>query len=147
MISLFGGDDIGKNIYTEKFKDIKLKKFNSIIPNKHILDRQDLKINLMSNAIEAFRFDFTNNNNFPPENKKIETVTIKKGKSYGIIQWIKLEMDNGLKYENHPANLTKASSWQKVLYVFDEPIELSIGQKVVIAAKHERNIVWFFLEK
>jgi type II protein arginine methyltransferase len=147
MISLFGGDDIGKNIYTEKFENIKLKKFNSIIAKKHILHRQDLKIDLMSNAFEAFRFDFINKNNFPPENKKIEIAAIKKGRSYGIIQWIKLEMGNGLKHENHPTNLTKASGWQKVLYVFDDPIELSIGQNIVITAKHERNIVWFFLEK
>ena len=147
MISLFGGDDIGKNIYTEKFENIKLKKFNSIIPKKHILHRQDLKIDLMSNAFEAFRFDFVNKNNFPPEKKKIEIEAIKKGRSYGIIQWIKLEMGNDLKHENYPANLTKASSWQNVLYVFDDPIELYIGQKVIITAKHERNIVWFFLEE
>ena len=37
MISLFGGDDIAKNIYTEKFENIKLKKFNSIIPRKQYL--------------------------------------------------------------------------------------------------------------
>ena len=147
MISLFGGDDIGKNIYTEKFENIKLKKFNSIIAKKHILHRQDLKIDLMSNAFEAFRFDFVNKNDFPPENKKIEIEATKKGRSYGIIQWIKLEMGNGLNHENHPSNLTKASGWQRILYVFDDPIELSIGQKVVITAKHERNIVWFFLEK
>jgi len=147
MISLFGGDDIGKNIYTEKFENIKLKKFNSIIPKKYMLFREDLEINLMTNVFEAFRFDFTNNNNFPPENKKIEIETIKKGRSYGIIQWIKLGMDNGLKYENNPANLTKATSWPKFLYVFDEPIELSIGQKVVITAKHNRDAVYFFLEK
>mgnify|MGYP001132347047 FL=1 len=147
MISLFGGDDIGKNIYTEKFENIKLKKFNSIIAKKYILHRQDLKINLMSNTFEAFRFDFVNKNNFPPENKKIEIETTKKGRSYGIIQWIKMEMGDGLKHENHPSNLTNASGWQKILYVFDDPIELSIGQKITIAAKHERNIVWFFLEK
>lgn len=147
MISLFGGDDIGKNIYTEKFENIKLKKFNSIIAKKHILYREDLKIDLMSNAFEAFRFDFVNKNDFPPENKKIEIEATKKGRSYGIIQWIKLEMGNGLNHENHPENLTKASAWQRILYIFDDPIELSIGQKVVITAKHERNIVWFFLEK
>ena len=147
MISLFGGDDIGKNIYTEKFENIKLKKFNTIIPKKHNLHRQDLKIDLMSNAFEAFRFDFVNKNDFPPENKKIEIEATKKGRSYGIIQWIKLEMGNGLNHENHPANLTKASGWQRILYVFDDPIELSIGQKITIAAKHERNIVWFFLEE
>jgi len=147
MISLFGGDDIGKNIYTEKFKNIKLKKFNSIIAKKHILHRQDLKIDLMSKAFEAFRFDFVNNNSFLPENKKIEIEAIKKGRSYGIIQWIKLEMSSGLNHENHPESVTKASGWQKVLYLFDEPIELTIGQKLFIRAKHERNIVWFFLDK
>tara|TARA_B100001123_G_scaffold304626_1_gene340182 strand:- start:514 stop:1860 length:1347 start_codon:yes stop_codon:yes gene_type:complete len=147
MISLFGGDDIGKNIYTEKFENIKLKEFNSIIAKKHILQRQDLKIDLMSKAFEAFRFDFVNNNSFPPENKRIEIEAIKKGRSYGIIQWIKLEMGDGLNHENHPEKSTKASGWQKILYLFDAPIELSIGQKLFINAKHERNIVWFFLEK
>jgi len=147
MIALFGGEDIGKNIYTEEFENIKLKKFNSIVAKKYILHRQDLKINLMSSTFEAFRFDFVNKNNFPPENKKIEIEATKKGRSYGIIQWIKMEMGDGLKHENHPSNLTSASGWQKILYVFDDPIELSIGQKITIAAKHERNIVWFFLEK
>ena len=126
MISLFGGDDIAKNIYTEKFENIKLKKFNSIIPRKQFWHRPDLKIDLMSNVVEAFRFDFVNRNNFSSENKKIGIEAIKKGRCYGIIQWIKLEMDNGLKYENHPANLTKASGWQNIFYLFDDPIQLSI---------------------
>ena len=56
-------------------------------------------------------------------------------------------MSDGLKHENHPSNLTNASTWQKILYLFDNPIELVIGQKVTIVAKHERNIVWFFLDK
>ena len=98
----------------------------------------------MSNAVEAFYFDFVNKNNFPSENKKIEIEATKKGKSYGIIQWIKLEMGNDLKYENHPENLTKASGWQNVFYLFKDPIELSIGQKITITAKHNKNIVWFF---
>ena len=73
----------------------------------------------MSNAVEAFHFDFVNKNNFPPENKKIEIEVIKKGKSFGIVQWIKLGMDNGLKHENHPSNLTTISGWQNILYVFE----------------------------
>ena len=145
MISLFGGNDIAKNIYTEKFENIKLKKFNSIIPRKQFWHRPDLKRDLMSNVVEAFRFDFVNNNNFPSEEKKIEIEATKKGRSYGIIQWIKLEMENGLKYENHPANLKNTSGWQNVFYLFDEPMELSIGQKVAITGKHDRNIVWFFI--
>ena len=54
-------------------------------------------------------------------------------------------MENGLKYENYPANLKKTSGWQNVFYLFDDPMELSIGQKVAITGKHDRNIVWFFI--
>ena len=147
MIALFGGEDIGKNIYAEKFENIKLSKFNSIVSKKHVLQRQDLKVDLMSKTFEAFRFDFVNKNNFLPENKKIEIKATKEGRSYGIIQWIKMGMNDGLKHENHPSNLTNASGWQKILYLFDDPIELVIGQKVTIIGKHERNIVWFFLDK
>ena len=39
-----------------------------------------------------------------------------------------------LAIENHPSNLANVSGWPKILYVFDDPIELSIGQKVVITA-------------
>ena len=79
---------------------------------------KDLKINLMSNTFEAFRFDFVHKSNFSSENKKIEITATKKGRSYGIIQWIKIEMGDGLKHENHPSNLTSASGWQKILYLF-----------------------------
>ena len=100
----------------------------------------------MSKTFEAFRFDFVDKNNFSPENKKIEINATKAGRSYGIIQWIKMGMRDGLKHENHPSKLTSTSTWQKILYLFDDPIELSIGQKITIIAKHERNIVWFFLD-
>ena len=56
-------------------------------------------------------------------------------------------MNSGLNHENHPNNFSKASGWQKVLYIFDNPIQVSKGQKLNITAKHERNIVWFFLSK
>ena len=147
MISLFGGEDIGKNIYTENFEKIKLKKFNSIIPRKHVVHREDLKIDLLSNPLEAFRFDFVNKNTFLFESKKIEIETIKKGKCYGVIQWVKMEMNNGLKYENNPEKLTNASAWQRILYNFESPVELSSNQKLIIEGKHDRNLVWFFLDK
>ena len=42
---------------------------------------------------------------------------------------------------------TNASGWQRILYNFESPIELSPGQKLVIEGKHDKNLVWFFLDK
>ena len=147
MISLFGGDEIGKYIYTESFEHINLKNFNSIIPKKHYLHRQDLKILFMSKSIEAFHFDFVQEDSFPKETKKVSIQAIQNGKCHGIIQWIKFGMKSGISYENNPSKLKKSSGWQQVLYLFDAPIELKVGQKVSIVCKHDRNTPWFFLDK
>ena len=101
----------------------------------------------MSKPIEVFHFDFVEKQNFPREDKKILIEAIQSGKCYGVIQWIKLGMKNGLSYENDPSKLTSATSWQQVLYLFEEPIELKTGQKVSIVCKHDRNTPWFFLDK
>ena len=147
MISLFGGDEIGKYIYTENFENINLKNFNSIIPKKHYLYRQDLKILFISKAFKAFHVDFVQQDSFPKETKKISIEVIQNGKCYGIIQWIKFGIKNGISYENNLSKSKQSSGWQQVLYLFEEPIELNVGQKVSIVCKHDRNTPWFFLDK
>ena len=147
MISLFGGDEIGKYIYTENFENINLKNFNSIIPKKHYLYRQDLNILFMSKALEVFHFNFVQQNSFPKESKKVSIEVTQNGKCYGIIQWIRLGIKNGISYENNFSKLKKPSGWQQVLYLFDGPIELKVGQKVSVVCKHDRNTPWFFLDK
>ena len=81
------------------------------------------------------------------ESKKIEIESIGKGKCYGIIQWIKFGIKNGISYENNLSKSKQSSGWQQVLYLFEEPIELKVGQKVSIVCKHDRNTPWFFLDK
>jgi len=147
MIALFGGDEIGKNVYAEKYQNIKFKKFNKIVQRKHFLSRQDLKIIYMSQPVEAFHFDFIKTKYFNKENKKIEIEVTNNGKCYGVIQWIKLGMQDGLKFENNPRIKNIAVGWQPVLYLFDEPIELKIGKKVSLICKHDRDKPWFFLDK
>ena len=147
MIALFGGDEIGKNVYAEEYKNIKFKKFNKIIQRKRFLSRQDLKIIYMSQPVEAFHFDFIKTKYFNKENKKIEIQATNNGKCYGVIQWIKLGMKDGLKFENDPLIKNIAVAWEPVLYLFDEPIELKIGKKVSLICKHDRDKPWFFLDK
>ena len=87
------GEDINKPaniLVSEIFSSSLLSE--GVIPSledaKQRLISKTLEIDLMTNALEAFRFDFVNKNNFPSESKKIEIEAIKKGRSYGIIQWI-----------------------------------------------------------
>ena len=101
----------------------------------------------MSQPVEAFHFDFITTKYFNKENKKIEIKATNNGKCYGVIQWIKLGMQDGLKFENNPLIKNIAVAWEPVLYLFDEPIELKIGKKISLICKHDRDKPWFFLDK
>ena len=145
MIALVTGDELGKNLHVGESFGFDLRDFNAIHPKKRPLYREDLAPVLMSDAIEAFRFDFCRDATFPAERKVIEITTGKSGLCYGVIQWIRIELGQGVYFENHPARRRPVSNWQHTIYGFDEPIHLQEGCVVSIAAMHDRSRPWFEL--
>ncbi len=145
MVALVSGDDLGRNLYVGESFGFDLRDFNAIHPKKRPLYREDLAPVLMSDDIEAFRFDFSRQSTFPAERKMLEIATRKGGLCYGVIQWIRVELGNGVRFENHPSRPRPVSNWQHTIYGFDEPIRLEQGSVVSIAAMHDRSRPWFEL--
>lgn len=145
MIALVTGDDLGKNLHVEESFGFDLRAFNAIHPKRRPLYREDLAPVLMSDDIEAFRFDFRRESRFPAESKVIEITTRKAGLCYGVIQWIRIELGEGVRFENHPSRRRPVSNWQHTIYGFDEPIRLNEGSVVPVAALHDRSRPWFEL--
>ena len=145
MIAQVGGEEIGKNLHVEQAFGFDLREFNSIHPKKRPLYREDLQPLLMSGDVEAFRFDFQNDSTFPAEKKRIDMAASKAGRCYGVIQWIRIELGEGARFENHPSERRPVSNWQHTIYGFDEPLQLNEGAVVTIAAMHDRSRPWFTL--
>jgi tetratricopeptide (TPR) repeat protein len=143
MIALVGGDEVGKNLHVDESFGFDLRDFNAINPRRRPLYRGDLALVLMSNDIEAFRFDFCQQSRFPPEKKSLEISAIKEGRCYGIIQWIRLEFGQGVHFENHPSQRRPISNWEHTVYGFDEPVYLNKGSVVSVVAMHDRSRPWF----
>ena len=147
QFALFGGDDIEKNIRVDEVYGFDVRKFNAIVPRKQYISRNDLNIELLSDAGCAFSFDFAGTDRFPlSDRRSIEVAVRRAGRCCGIIQWIRLEMDDTVVFENHPAVRNPSSSWQHCAYVFPSPIDVLPGQVAVIAAAHNRNTPWFFFQ-
>ncbi|MFH1216980.1 MAG: protein arginine N-methyltransferase [Pseudomonadota bacterium] len=147
QFALFGGVDIEKNIRVDQVYGFDLSKFNGIVPRKHYISRNDLNIELLTDDTCAFFFDFVETDRFPlSERTSIEVPVRKPGRCCGIIQWIRVEMDDTVVFENHPSIKNPASSWQHCAYVFPSTIDVLPGQVAVISAAHNRNTPWFFLE-
>jgi tetratricopeptide (TPR) repeat protein len=145
MIALVGGDAVGKHLFVTESCGFDLREFNAIHPRKRPLYREDLAPILLSDDVEAFRFDFANQSAFPPEEKRIRIRTSKAGLCYGVIQWIRVELAAGIHFENHPSRRSAVSNWQHTVYGFDRPIEYDAGAVVSIRAMHDRSRPWFEL--
>ena len=146
MISLFGGDCIGENIIVDDVCGFNLRDFNSITSKRRALSANDYEVELLTDDVEAFCFDFNKFYYFVPEQKIIKVPIRKVGRCYGIIQWNRMKMDDTINFENHPSVKAAASGWQHMLYVFDEPINVEPNQIAVVSAGHTRDVPWFGLE-
>lgn len=146
MIGLFTGDDIRRNLVVDDSFGFNLQHFNSIISKKRMIARNDLKIELLSDGIAAFDFDFEGEDSFPAQSKILHVPIKTAGRCYGIVQWMRLDMAKGkdIVFENHPSQTSKVSNWQQCAYLFDEPIDVVAGQLVAIKAMHNRVVPWFY---
>jgi len=143
MIALVGGDALGRNVHVADSFGFDLGAFNAIQPRKRPLYREDLAPELLSEAAEAFRFDFAGRSSFPPEKKRIRLKATAPGTCYGVLQWIRIELAPGVVFENHPSVRSDVSNWQHTVYVFEEPVQLASGTQLEIAASHDRTRPWF----
>jgi len=149
MIGLFTGDGIRHNLIVEDSFGFNLQHFNTIVSNKRMIARNDLNIELLSDDIEAFNFDFEGEDYFPSQSKTLRIPVKTAGLCYGIVQWMRLDMNGNQKvmFENHPSQTSKVSNWQQCAYLFDKPINVLADQVVVINAAHDRVVPWFYLDK
>lgn len=147
QFALFGGNAIKQNVLVEEVYGFDLSKFNTIVSRKQYISRNDLDIELLTDGTCAFFFDFVQTDRFPFEERNVVEVPVRRtGRCCGIIQWIRLEMDDTVVFENHPSIKNPAAGWQHCAYVFPAPIDVRAGQVAVITAAHNRNTPWFFFE-
>ena len=145
MIALVGGDELGRNVYAGESFGFDLRDFNAIYPKKRPLYREDLSPVLMSDPVEAFRFDFSKQPGFAAERKRIEVTAHTAGLCYGVIQWIRIDMAEGVQFENRPSGRRAVANWQQTTYGFEEPIDLKEGSVVPVDALHNCSRPWFEL--
>jgi tetratricopeptide (TPR) repeat protein len=143
MIALVSGDELGTELHVDQAFGFDLSAFNAIHPKKRPIHREDLPRVLLSGDVEAFRFDFVAQSQFPPERKRIEIPVTQGGRCYGVIQWIRFEFGQGVVFENHPTRRRPVASWQHTVYLFDAPVQLEAGEVVTIDAMHDRSRPWF----
>lgn len=143
VVALVGGDELGRHLHVDHAFGFDLREFNAIFPKKVPLHREDLSTVLMSDAVDAFRFDFQNASAFPAGRTTLALEARTGGVCHGVLQWLRIEVCDGVVFENHPSRRRPVSNWQPTVYCFDEPVALEAGTVVTVDATHDRTRPWF----
>jgi hypothetical protein len=86
-------------------------------------------------------FDFQSPDDAPAETITLDLPVTRAGLCQGVVQWLRLMLDEQTPYENAPggAQATRTKHWTPHFYPFVQPIELKVGQTVTLRVGHDRK--------
>jgi tetratricopeptide (TPR) repeat protein len=115
--------------------------FNAFTPVLMNLDTPNYDHQWMSDPVEMFAFDFQNNDLFPAESAQVAVEVTSNGLCQGVVQWLRLALDDETTYENPPGGpkATRTKHWTPLFYPFAVPRELTKGQTVMLRVAHDRK--------
>ncbi len=97
----------------------------------------DPNLSLRSEAGDLFEFDLASAEFHAPSQGSVACRS-SGGRVNGVAQWIEVELDEAVRYENRPAPGT-TSCWALRFCPFQEAVELTSGQQFVIQGSHDRS--------
>jgi hypothetical protein len=90
---------------------------------------------VLSDDFEVVRFDFTRPP-VPSEQRLFDVVATRADRCFGVVQWLRLDLLDGLAYENRPGRSATVDGRADMLHRFSQPIELKAGGRVRLLAQH-----------
>ena len=147
MIALLANtSEVERMVFVKPGQNYRLSKFNEITQHKFSFHMRHKPI-ILSSPEPAFSFDFYKTEAIQKGSKILELTASEDGMCAGVIQWIKVNLYDEIKYENNPTQMYKepetASGWMTPIYRFDKPTFVKRGQVVEINATLFDDSVWF----
>jgi type II protein arginine methyltransferase len=136
---LAGGPLLEDMLFVGKIAGFDLSAFNDFAP--HMLDAAlgNLPHQVLSDDIELMRFDLKEKR-FPAGGVHLGLKATHHGVCAGVVQWIKLELDGGTKYENRPsAEADYNGHWTQIVHRFSRLVTVKPGDVVPVLFRHDRT--------
>lgn len=116
-----------------------LSAFNRLARPNYRVATLDARLQLKSDAVNLFEFDFQSNRS-APDARTQRTLGAHAGTVNCIAQWIHLQLDEINEYENRPGEL-KFSNWDIVVHPLPKQTILQAGDTITVNGSHDRDRV------
>lgn len=90
----------------------------------------------LSEDVELVHIDLTKREH-PSDIQVLRIAALADGTAAGIVQWMQVDLAEGITFDNHPDGYTDGG-WLQVLHPFPEPLHLRKGDVVRLAVGHDR---------
>jgi type III protein arginine methyltransferase len=110
--------------------------FNRLLRPRITLDCGDERLAIRGEAVTLFEFDFSAT--MANSDRTEIGLNADGGPANGVIQWLRLDMDEMASLENRPT-AGATSAWLCTFFPFENPVEARKGEIIRIAGTHANN--------
>jgi tetratricopeptide (TPR) repeat protein len=136
---LVGGQVIENMLFAGKSNGFDLSLFNDFAPPNLAVSLDVLPHDILSEDFELLRFEMRGKV-FPMGSRPLTVKATRSGVCAGIVQWIRLELDEQNRYENRPSPNTDFNAhWAQILYRFPRLVPLEAGDLMRLLVRHDRR--------
>jgi hypothetical protein len=136
VVRLAGGDFLREATMVGRIDGFDLTPFNRFVANSISLSMEAGQMESYSDDIEVFRFELMADNH-RPEERQLRITARRTGTAIGLLQWLRLQLDDTASFENRPMDTVTPSAWRQVFYPFTRPVELREGETLTLWAAHD----------
>lgn len=136
VVRLVGGTMLSDSASVGTIDGFDLSPFNRFAPSSISLSMESGLIDSYSDDVEVFRFDLRTAGHRPAE-RHLEITAVRDGEILGVLQWLRLQLDDVTVFENRPPDQVAPSAWRQVLYPFTAPVAVRAGEVVKLWGKHD----------
>ena len=136
---LAGGGRLNGLLFAGRVAGFDLSAFNDFAPARLPVNLNGVPHHVMSGDAEFGRFDFRQRQ-FPMATSPQGVEASLSGSCAGIVQWLRLELDEQTRYENRPSPDAEFSGhWAHMLHRFPRLMAVKAGEIVPIMFRHDRS--------
>lgn len=136
MGCLVASDTLAEYAFVGEVSGFDLSPFTAFAPQRLPIHGTMTGWQRLSPDLELVRLDLTQPRHDGMLNRLNIPVTA-SGSAVGIVQWMQIDLAEGIGFDNHPDHTTDGG-WLQVLHSFPEPIEVVAGETLDIAVGHDR---------
>ncbi|KSV75967.1 hypothetical protein N185_16095 [Sinorhizobium sp. GW3] len=134
---LVESDVLAKYAFVQEVSGFDVSTFSALAANRLPIHGTMTEWKRLSPDVELQRIDLTHKN-YAEELFYVEFPVTTEGTAIGIVQWIHIDLAEGIEFTNHPDSYCDGG-WLQILHPFPEPVRVKAGSKFRIIAGHDRS--------